>query len=120
QTLELLPLYQEMIVTGAWWDHVDGVAHRIGALLLAFPSQMRPTILAWSHDPDRWLRRTSIICQLDAMAPTDLTLLSTTIRATAASRATDAASMVNVRSAARKRRANARDFSPGPSRSGSA
>jgi 3-methyladenine DNA glycosylase AlkD len=83
QTLELLPLYQEMIVTGAWWDHVDGVAHRIGGLLLAFPSQMRPTIVAWSRDPDRWLRRTSIICQLDAKDRTDLTLLSTTILANA-------------------------------------
>jgi 3-methyladenine DNA glycosylase AlkD len=83
QTLELLPLYQEMIVSGAWWDHVDGVAHRIGALRLAFPSQMRPTIVAWSRDPDRWLRRTSIICQLDARDRTDLTLLSTTILANA-------------------------------------
>ena len=83
QTLELLPLYREMIVTGAWWDHVDGVAHRIGALLLAFPAQLRPTILAWSGDPDRWLRRTSIICQLDAKDQTDLALLSTTILANA-------------------------------------
>ena len=33
--LELLGLWREMIVTGAWWDHVDAVAHRIGDLLVA-------------------------------------------------------------------------------------
>ena len=33
QTPALLPLYREMITTGAWWDHVDEVSHRIGALL---------------------------------------------------------------------------------------
>jgi 3-methyladenine DNA glycosylase AlkD len=83
QTLALLPLYQEMIITGAWWDHVDELAHRIGELLRAFPPQMRPTVLLWSHDPDRWLRRTSIICQLDAKEQTDLALLSATILANA-------------------------------------
>ena len=83
QILALVPLYQEMITTGAWWDHVDEVAHRIGALLRAFPTEMRPTILAWSRDPDRWLRRTSIICQLDAKDQTDRTLLSSAILANA-------------------------------------
>ena len=83
QTPALLPLYREMITTGAWWDHVDEVSHRIGALVRAFPAELRPTILAWSRDPDRWLRRTSIICQLDAKERTDLSLLSTTILANA-------------------------------------
>ena len=46
QTPALLPLYREMITTGAWWDHVDEVSHRIGALLGAFPAELRPTILA--------------------------------------------------------------------------
>lgn len=72
-----------MITTGAWWDHVDQVSQRIGALLGAFPAELRPTILAWSRDPDRWLRRTSIICRLDAKEQTDLSLLSTTILANA-------------------------------------
>jgi hypothetical protein len=53
-------------------------------LLLAFPGDVRPTFLSWSTDPDRWLRRTSIICQLDAKERTDVALLSTTIRANAA------------------------------------
>ena len=31
--VSLLPLLEEMIRTGAWWDHVDEVAHRVGDLL---------------------------------------------------------------------------------------
>ena len=58
------PLYREMIVTGAWWDHVDGISERIGVLLLAHRPVLEPVIREWSTDPDRWLRRSSIICQL--------------------------------------------------------
>jgi len=74
--LELLPLYVEMIVTGAWWDHVDGVNPRIGDLLLAHRSEMLPLIRQWSVDPDRWLRRSSIICQLGCRDRTDVDLLT--------------------------------------------
>src|SRR5215469_13889426 len=34
QTLDALPMYEEMIVSGAWWDFVDAIASRqIGGLL---------------------------------------------------------------------------------------
>ncbi len=77
--LDLLPLHREMIVTGAWWDHVDDVSHRIGELLAAHPAAMRPVILDWSRDPDVWLRRSSIICQLRRCGETDLELLTSVI-----------------------------------------
>jgi 3-methyladenine DNA glycosylase AlkD len=77
--LELLPLCVEMIVTGAWWDHVDAVSQRIGALLLAHRETMPPMVLSWSRDPDRWLRRTSIICQLAFKQRTDVDLLTAVI-----------------------------------------
>lgn len=84
QSPALLPLYEHMIVTGAWWDHVDEVAHRVGALLRAHPDQLRPTVLAWSQSPDRWLRRASVICQVGAKGATDVDLLTSTIQANAA------------------------------------
>ena len=84
--LEVLPLCIEMIVTGAWWDHVDGVSPRIGALLLAHPSEMLPLIRQWAVDPDRWLRRSSIICQLGFAGRTDLDLLTEVIVANLADR----------------------------------
>jgi 3-methyladenine DNA glycosylase AlkD len=76
QTLYTLPMYEEMIVTGAWWDLVDDIAiHRIGPLLRMFPETMRPLMLEWSRDGDLWKRRTSIICQNSFKDRTDLGLL---------------------------------------------
>jgi 3-methyladenine DNA glycosylase AlkD len=87
QTLEALPMYEEMIVTGAWWDYVDELAeHRIGALLKAYPRDMRPIMLAWSRSPDIWKRRTSIICQMFFRNSTDLKLLYACIRPSLSSR----------------------------------
>ncbi|HET9111087.1 MAG TPA: DNA alkylation repair protein [Ktedonobacterales bacterium] len=76
QTLDALPLYEEMIVTGAWWDYVDGIAsQRLGALLAAYPERMPAIMLAWSRDDDRWKRRSAILCQLNRGAATDEALL---------------------------------------------
>jgi 3-methyladenine DNA glycosylase AlkD len=78
----LLPLYEELIVTGAWWDFVDEVANRrIGPLVRAHPGTLVPVMRAWSGDADRWKRRTSIICQLGSKADTDVELLTDTIEA---------------------------------------
>ena len=82
--LEFMDLWREMIVTGAWWDHVDAVAHRIGALLLAHRDHMTPLIRDWARDPDRWLRRSSIICQLRLKSRTDVSLLQEVITVNAA------------------------------------
>jgi 3-methyladenine DNA glycosylase AlkD len=80
QDPDTVELYRELVVTGAWWDFVDTLASRhVGPILRAHPDQVRPTIVAWSTDPDRWLRRTSIICQLGAKESIDLDLLTTCI-----------------------------------------
>jgi 3-methyladenine DNA glycosylase AlkD len=86
QTLALLPLYREMITTGAWWDHVDEVSHRVGGLLVAFPADMAPTIRDWARDPDRWLRRSAVICQVGLKEATDPALLADAVRANLADR----------------------------------
>jgi 3-methyladenine DNA glycosylase AlkD len=76
QTLDALPMYEQMIVEGAWWDYVDDIAsHRIGPLLAAYPKPMKRTMLAWSKSPEMWKRRTSIICQLRFGGAIDLELL---------------------------------------------
>ena len=82
--LELLGLLREMIVTGAWWDHVDAVAHGIAALLVAHRDHMTPLVLGWAHEQDCWLRRSSIICQLGLRVRTDTALLSEVIMVNAA------------------------------------
>ncbi|WP_312880519.1 DNA alkylation repair protein [Actinokineospora xionganensis] len=81
--LDLLPLYEEMIVTGAWWDFVDEIAaRRVGPLVLAHPDVLTPAMRAWAGDPDRWKRRTSVLCQLKARDATDTDLLTDTIEST--------------------------------------
>jgi 3-methyladenine DNA glycosylase AlkD len=76
RTLEALPLYAQLIVSGAWWDLVDGLAtHEVGDLLRSHPQPMRDTLLAWSRGEDAWLRRTSIICQVGFKRSTDQALL---------------------------------------------
>jgi 3-methyladenine DNA glycosylase AlkD len=69
-------MYEEMIVTGAWWDLVDGIAaHRLGTLLRRFPREMNREMLAWSRSDDLWKRRSAILCQLTFKKATDLELL---------------------------------------------
>lgn len=87
QTLETLPMYEEMIVSGAWWDYVDAVAiHRLGPLLALFPGPMRKTMLAWSRSKDLWKRRSAIICQVSFKKDTDLKLLYACIEPALSSR----------------------------------
>jgi len=71
-----MPLYEEMIVTGAWWDYVDSIAsHRVGPIVASHPREMKPLMRQWSRCDDLWKRRTSILCQLSSKKATDLTLL---------------------------------------------
>jgi 3-methyladenine DNA glycosylase AlkD len=76
QDMAALPMYEEMIVSGAWWDYVDAIAtHRLGDLLRNHPRPMRKTMLRWSGDRDLWKRRSAILCQIRFKAATDLELL---------------------------------------------
>jgi 3-methyladenine DNA glycosylase AlkD len=76
QTPALLPLYEEMIVTGAWWDYVDVIAaHRLGGLLAHHRALIRAEMLRWSVSEDLWKRRSAILCQLRFKEKTDLPLL---------------------------------------------
>ncbi|MFI5277880.1 MAG: DNA alkylation repair protein, partial [Ktedonobacterales bacterium] len=75
QTLDALPIYEEMIAMGAWWDYVDAVAGLVGALLSKYPEPMRAEMLTWSRDDVLWKRRAAIICQRTRGAGTDEALL---------------------------------------------
>jgi 3-methyladenine DNA glycosylase AlkD len=76
QRIDALPMYEEMIVTGAWWDYVDEIAgNRLWDLLRNDRAAMSETMLAWSTDADMWKRRSAILCQLPAKRETDLHLL---------------------------------------------
>jgi len=76
QRIDTLDMYEEMIVTGAWWDIVDTIAsHRLGTILRNDRVAMTSAMRAWAVDDDMWKRRSAILCQLQAKRETDLDLL---------------------------------------------
>lgn len=77
--LRMVPVYEEFIRTGAWWDLVDGVAPRIRELLLAHPDPMAELLLGWASDGDMWVRRAAITSQLGAKSRTSTALLTAVI-----------------------------------------
>lgn len=79
-----MPVYEELVVDGAWWDYVDEVAiRRVGPILRADPAPMRDVMRSWSRDADLWKRRTAVICQVGSRRDTDAALLAECIDATA-------------------------------------
>ena len=73
RTFDTLPMLEEMVVTGAWWDYVDEVAtHRLRELLERYPKGVSRRMRSWSRSPDMWKRRSSIICQVNRKGETDL------------------------------------------------
>ena len=84
---DALAMIEEMIVAGAWWDHVDALAaNHMGLMLSRDPDRIRPVMWAWAtddmeRDGAMWRRRTSILCQLKFKEATDLDLLFHTIDA---------------------------------------
>lgn len=75
-TMDAVPLFEEMIVTGAWWDYVDVIAsHQLGAILRKEPRRMKPLMRRWAVDRNLWKRRSAILSQLGFKGQTDLDLL---------------------------------------------
>ncbi len=63
-SLQWLPVLQELIETGAWWDHNDeisGVA--LGALLQHQPATLKPLLRQWATSRNLWFRRAAMLCQ---------------------------------------------------------
>ena len=71
-TVSSLPLYERLVLEGAWWDVVDEIA-----INLVGPAVRSDRQHAWSHvdrwaaGENLWLRRTAILCQLKGRGDTD-------------------------------------------------
>ena len=62
--LGLLPVFEEMIVSGAWWDYCDDISgHALAGLLARHPREMKPRLRRWARGADLWLRRAAMLCQ---------------------------------------------------------
>ena len=82
QDPDALGLYRHLVVTGAWWDHVDEVAgHLVGGVLAGHRPEVTPVMRAWARDDDLWVRRTAVLSQLRHGADTDTVLLHEVVEA---------------------------------------
>ncbi|WP_068468811.1 DNA alkylation repair protein [Candidatus Protochlamydia phocaeensis] len=63
-----LPLLQELIKQKSWWDTVDDLAVNLVGKLVGSELQLMDK---WISDPDLWIRRTALICQLKRKSATD-------------------------------------------------
>src|SRR6478672_5113514 len=74
---DLLPLLEELVRLGGWWDVVDEIAgHLVGQVLLDHRPAATPLIGVWAVDADSlWVRRTAMLAQLRHAEATDTALL---------------------------------------------
>jgi 3-methyladenine DNA glycosylase AlkD len=76
RTMTSVPMFEEMIVSGAWWDYVDAIAtHQLGDVLRAERSPMAKLMRRWARDQDMWKRRAAILSQIRFKRDTDVKLL---------------------------------------------
>ena len=76
--MESLALYEHFLRTGQWWDLVDETSHAVGLVVREHPAAVA-RMRVWATDPDMWVRRNAILCQLQHKADTDLDLLTNVI-----------------------------------------
>ena len=75
-----VPMVEELVVTGAWWDYVDAIAGRgMGTMLAAHPRPVKSLLRKWATDDNCWKRRTAILAQLRGRGATDRKLLADVI-----------------------------------------
>ena len=80
--LPLLPLYEERIVTGAWWDHCDDISgNALPALLRESLADVQGALRRWARGDDLWLRRAAILSQRRLKGAADAALLYECIEA---------------------------------------
>jgi len=70
-----------LIVTKAWWDTVDSIAGgTVGVHFKRFPAVREKYLAKWRASDNFWLRRTTILFQLNYKSETDFDLLCDLIR----------------------------------------
>ena len=75
-TMDAIPMLDELVVDGAWWDYVDRIAPAgLGRILVSQPQPMGALMRVWARDENIWRRRAALLCQLGRKEDTDPALL---------------------------------------------
>lgn len=70
-----MPTIEHFIRTAAWWDLVDECVHTHNYIRQNSHKEFE-RMIQWAQNPDIWIRRYAILCQLQAKENTDTDLLS--------------------------------------------
>lgn len=74
--LSHLPVLQEMLETGPWWDHNDEISgNALQLLLQRHPAELKPVLRQWARSDNLWLRRAAMLCQRRMKSGFDAVLL---------------------------------------------
>jgi 3-methyladenine DNA glycosylase AlkD len=74
--LSHLPVLQEMLETGPWWDFNDEISGLALQLLLQrHPDVLKPLLRLWARGDKLWLRRAAMLCQRRMKSGFDAVLL---------------------------------------------
>jgi len=72
----MIPLYEELVRDGAWWDLVDPLATLlVGIAFMNDQKSVKPIMKEWINDDDMWIRRTAILSMNKHKEKTDEKLL---------------------------------------------
>lgn len=74
-SLNAMPLVNQIVREGAWWDLVDAVVKVQERMFQAFPLEATAMMREWAVDKDMWVRRYAIISQLHLKSAVDTELL---------------------------------------------
>lgn len=74
-----VPLIEQLVRTGQWWDVTDELAHRLADLHDRHPEQTAELVLAWCRDDDLWIRRIAILSQLGRRDRLDRVVLAAVV-----------------------------------------
>ncbi|MBN2339053.1 MAG: DNA alkylation repair protein [Acidobacteria bacterium] len=78
---------QYLVTDKSWWDTVDGIAAgAVGAHFDGYPAVRRKVLARWRKAENFWLRRTTLLFQLNYREDTDFDLLCALIRENLGSR----------------------------------
>ena len=78
---EFIETIEYLIVTKSWWDTVDSIAGGIvGTHFQRYPATRKKYLARWRKSDNFWLRRTTILFQLNYKKETDFELLCDLIR----------------------------------------
>jgi 3-methyladenine DNA glycosylase AlkD len=65
--VEDLGLVERLVRESKTWALVDGLATDVGRIALKHPVEVTPILDRWANDPDFWVRRTSVLAELQPL-----------------------------------------------------